>query len=335
MEKKKLTINEIAEKAGVSIATVSRIINGKQNVKPETEQYVLEIISQLEKEYGLDNRLSSNRSNPIILLIAEFDSPVLNDFAAGLQKVASNNGYHVITIDYSKHRIDLLSEINYLAKNIPISGIIMLNNYESTSDIESLTTRFPVVTAYTASESDKISSITIDDKIAGQTVANHVLSLGCKDVVILAINDTFGFSRLRKAGIIDTLNQAGVYIPEYNQIYLPGFDFGVAASMIRQRIQDHGRPDAIIGINDALAAIAIRESKRLGFLVPEDIIVVGFDNAEIATLVEPNLTTINQKSYHIGTQAANMLLSILEQPEFPAQHITLRGELIVRESTLR
>lgn len=335
MRTKKITINEIAEKAGVSIATVSRIINGKQNVKPETESYVLEIIAQLEKEYGLDPKLSANRNNPIILLIAEFDSPILNDFAAGVQKVAAGNGYHIITIDYSKHRIDLLTEINFLAKHIPISGIIMMNNYENTSDIESLTNRFPVVTAYTASESDRISSITIDDFAAGQTVANHVLSLGCRNIVILAINDTFGFSRIRKKGIVETLERSGITLPDYNQIHLPGFDFGVAASMIQQRIKNQGCPDAIIGINDALAAISIREAKRAGYRIPEDIIVVGFDNAEISTLVEPNLTTINQKPYQIGIQTTNMLLGVLNNPLYPLQHIFLQGELIVRESTLR
>lgn len=335
MEKKKLTINEIAKKAGVSIATVSRIINGKKNVKPDTEQYVLDIIAQLEKEYGLDNRLSINRTNPFVLLVAEFDSPVLNNFAAGLQKAIVTKGYHVVTIDYSKHRVNLMNEINYVAKNIPIAGIIMLNNYEPTSDIESLTNRFPVVTAYTHSDSSKITSITTDDYAAGQTVANHMLSLGCRNIVLLAINDTFCFSRLRERGILDTMAQTGITTPEYNLIHLPGFDFDIASSMLRQRIQEHGKPDAIIGINDALAAIAINVSKQFGFQIPEDLLVAGFDNAEISTLVSPNLTTINQRSFQIGLQAANMILNVLEHPELPAQHIVLQGELIVRGSTLR
>ncbi|MCI8993405.1 MAG: LacI family transcriptional regulator [Eubacterium sp.] len=334
MEKKKLTINEIAKKANVSIATVSRIINGKKNVKPDTEQNVMNVIAQLEKEYGLDNRFL-NRTNPFILVVAEFDSPVLNDFAAGVQKKIFNRGYHVITIDYSKYRVNLLSEINYLAKNIPISGIIMLNNYEPVSDIESFTNRFPVVTAYTDSSSSKISLITIDDYLAGQTVANHILSLGCENIVLLAINDTFSFSRLRQKGILGTITQAGITIPEYNLIHLPGFDFDIASSLLRQRFQENGKPDAVIGINDALAAIAIRESKRFGYRVPEDILIAGFDNAEISTLTTPNLTTINQKSYHIGMQAANMILNTLEHPKQPVQHIVLQGELIVRESTLR
>ncbi len=335
MKKTKITINEIADRAGVSIATVSRIINGKKNVKSETEQYVLSIIAQLEQEYGLDTKFTSNRGKPIILSIADFDAPILNDFSTGVQRVLTNREYHLVTIDYSKHRVDLLSEISFLSQNIPLSGIMMLNNYENASDIASLATRFPVVTAYTSSEHEKIASITIDDYGSGQTIANHLLSLGCQNIVILSINDTVAFSRLRKNGILNALAQAKIQVPDYNQIHLPSFNTDVAASMIRQRINSQGKPDAIIGVNDALAAIAMRESKHLGFRIPEDILVAGFDNAEIACLVEPNLTTIHSKAYDIGAQAANMLLDMLNNPNIPAQHITLHGELIVRESTLK
>lgn len=335
MGKKKITINEIAERSGVSIATVSRILNQKNNVKPQTKQYVMDIIAQLEKEHGYEGHFSSPKNGSVILLVAEFNSPVLNDFAAGIQRAASSSGYHVITLDYSRYRIDLLSEINYLAQIISISGIIMLNNYEQASDIETLASHFPVVTAFTGSSSPKVGSIAIDNYLAGQTLANYVLSLNCKEIAVFAINDTFTFSKLRKNGIVDSLSQSGLNLPSYNLIELPGFDFGVATSMIRQRLQLHIKPDAIICINDALAAISIRELRKFGYQVPQDVIVTGFDNAEISTLVEPNLTTINQNPFQIGSQALNMLINMMENPDASAQHINLKGELIVRESTLR
>ena len=338
MRKKKITINDIADRAGVSTATVSRILNKKDVVKPETERHVWEVISELEEEYGSDTAFSRKRNSPdhsTILLIAELDSPVLNNFAAGIQKVTLNRGYHIIILDYTKHRVDLLSEINCLAKNIPFSGIIMLNNYESTEDIDSLTNRFPVVTAYTASESTKYSSITTDDRAAGRTIANHLLSLGCKDIVFLALNDSFVFSRLRVQGVCEALKSSGIELPKDNLIYLPSLDFGVASSLISQRLSSGPKPDAIIGVNDALAAVCIREARHAGYNVPDDILIAGFDNAEISTLVVPNLTTIDQSSYNIGVQTANMLLQAIENPNHQIQHILLRGELLVRESSTK
>ncbi len=334
MNKKKLTINEIANQAGVSIATVSRVLNGKDSVKSETKEHVLQVIAQLERSHGVNILSSSNTNNPIVLLVAEYESPVLPNFSAGLQEVINEHGYHLVSIDYLKYRGNLSSEINFVAKNMPISAIIMLNNYEEESEVELIANRFPVLTAYANATSKKIASISIDDTLAGQTIANHLLSLGCKDIVLLTLNDSFNFSRLRVKGILETFQNEGIEIPDYNRITLTSLDFGIAASLISQRLQKYDKPDAIIAINDALAAIVIRESKRLGYQVPQDLLVTGFDNEDIATLIEPNLTTINQNSYYMGAQAAHILLDVMENPDKAMPHISLRGELIVRESTL-
>lgn len=335
MQRKKVTISRISEVSGLSTATISRALNGKGNVKPETEQYIMDVIAQLERENNIETPLISNRKNSIILLVAEFDSPVLNDFSSGLQKVAMNNGYHTIALDYTKHRVDLLKEINYLTKNIAISGIVMLNNYENNTELESLCSRFPIVNAFSTPDSSLMSSITIDDYQAGKTLANHILSIGCKKICLLCINDMFSFSKVRKMAIIDTFTNAGIELPQENIIELPGFDLDVAANMVHNLLVSSELPDAIIGINDALAATAMGEIKKLGYNIPNDIVVAGFDNASTSTLVEPNLTTINLRPYNLGTQAANILINELNHPNTPVQNIVLQGELIVRGSTLK
>lgn len=329
----KITISEIADQSGVSPATVSRIVNGKDNVNEDTRRRVLNVIAELEKTRGISVSPGRKKKAPVILLVADFDSPVLNDFVSGLQKVALNNGYHVVALDYSKHRTDLLDEVSFLSRSISIAGLVMMNSYESTSTVESLWSRIPTIIAYTNVEVQNVSTIAIDNDACARTIANHLLSLGCRKPVLLGVDLNFAIERMN--AVKATFAEAGIEIPEEDTLLFPTLDLDAAASLLNQYLSTHKTPDAVFAINDLLASTAVSVLHKFDFRIPEDVMVAGFDNSTISTLIEPNLTTIDTRSYNVGTQAANLLLGSIRNPQLPPQHIAVQGNLIVRESTLR
>ncbi len=326
-----ITINEIAEASGVSTATVSRVINGKNNVNQDTRRYVQEIISKLEEDRGISVQFTKKKNAPIILLAIDFDSPILNDFSSGVQKVALYNDFRVVAVDYTKHRSDFINEVDFLSKSISLAGIVMMNSYESESAIQALRSRLPIVIAYRDNAYENVSSVSVDNDLSSQLIANHLLSQGCRNIVILSV--PHGFSRMRRDAVIRTFDQAGYTIPECNTIQLPSLDLETAASLLHQYLETHEAPDAVFAINDLLAAAAVREIRKTGLRVPQDVLVAGFDNSEISTLIEPNITTIDVRPYNVGALAANLLIETLRDPSRQTQNIVLQGDLIVRDST--
>ncbi len=333
MKKKKITIHDIAAKSGVSIATVSRVINGKSNVIPETRKNVLNAIAQLEEEYGTKAKATAKMRTPVILLAIDFGSPLLNDFSNGLQEALSEKEYYVFAIDSSKRPSDFINEINYLSNFVSISGIVLTHYYGNTADLERLQERYPVVAAGSPCIIDNVPSVAIDNHQAGLTIANHLLSLDCHNVVVMY--EEHDFSIIRRDAVLETYENAGFPVPDQNIMQLPGLDFSVASSRLRRYLSSYPAPDAIIAINDALASLTIHEIRRCGLRVPDDIRVVGFDNSEMAVLTSPTLTTIDQHAHDLGMQAANIILDIIGNHLSAPQHIIVQGDLIVRESTLR
>jgi DNA-binding LacI/PurR family transcriptional regulator len=331
--KEKITITEIAEKSGVSIATVSRIINGKESVKEATKLSVLNTINQLEEEYGITSKLLNRPSNSIILLIAELGSPIIDTFSAGLENCALRRGFHVITMDYSRNRTNFLDEFNYYAKTMSIAGVIMLNYYEEIFVLDSIALRYPIVVAFNHIESNTISSISTNDYVSAKAAIEYLISIGKKKIAILGLDNSFPFSTLREKGALTALKNANLTTPNEWIMHVPDFDFDMVSNTLQLLFNSQQIPDAIFAINDSLAAVCIREAKRFGYNIPNDIAIIGFDNSSIATLVDPNITTINQPSYQIGVQGANLLIDKIQNPDLPSQSIVLKGEFIVRGST--
>lgn len=330
----KITITKIAEKSGVSIATVSRILNGKGTVKQDTKNKVLSVIEQLEKEYGTTANLRNQTRNSIILLIAESDSPILTEFSTGLHEAAYAKGYQIIIIDYLQIKNNFLETFQSLSKIMPIAGLIMHNCYESQEVMESIAVKYPVIIAFNSQfKSDIISALYNDNYAACQMLCQYLLSIGKRHFAIMSLNDEFKFSTDRERGVLDTLHENGLDIPDNWIVRLPTLNTDLAVNEMDILLSGEQRPDAVIAINDTLAAACLKVALDHDLNVPEEIAITGFDNAPISSMVIPNITTMAQPGREIGIQAVNLLIEKINNPSLPTKHLTFKNEFLVRQST--
>ncbi|HRN49917.1 MAG TPA: LacI family DNA-binding transcriptional regulator [Anaerolineales bacterium] len=327
------TIEEIAKQAGVSRSTVSRVINNDPNVNELTRERVLEVVSS---NNFVPNRaarkLAGGRTGVIGLVIPIGVSRLfVEPFFPILIQSVTNRCNHL-----NRSVMFWLGEPEYERRSI---SQILSNDLLDGVIVSSLEDKDPIVAALHQSQIPfvligryrdnlPVSFVDIDNEKCTQTAVNYLIESGRKRIA--TITGVEGMvSRERLEAYRNTLAQAGLAVDE-NLIAEGGFvEEGGYDAMAK--LLPH-KPDAVFAINDAMAVGAIRYLREQGLRVPEDVAVVGFDDAPIAASYKPALTTIAQPIAELGRQAVDMLVQqIDQQPEEPLTQV-LTSELIIRES---
>ena len=199
MIENKITIDEIAKRANVSIATVSRIINNKDNVKSETKQRVVAIMEELNFSPKTPASLSDVNSKIILMCVPDFENPFNGPVIEGIQKAARAEGYNVLLMQDLNH---YASSNNYeeILKNNSIAGIIIFCSIPNSKFLEDLTFRCPVVMCSEYAENYNVSYVSIDDVKASTRAVNYLISTGCKKIGLINCNMNFKYARHREKG---------------------------------------------------------------------------------------------------------------------------------------
>lgn len=161
----------------------------------------------------------------------------------------------------------------------------------------------------------------------------YLLSCGCNKISLINGPRNFRYAAERLRGFADVMEQAGLFVPKNWIVQLPEVDFSIAYAAVCKVLNADIRPNAFFAVSDIFAAAAIRSAHRYGLRVPEDIMVVGFDNIPISMMTSPSITTISQPTVSEGYAACELLVDMIENPEIHPQSLVLETELIVREST--
>lgn len=333
MNSDKITIQDIADIADVSIATVSRIINRKDNVKPATKQKVLKAMEQLNFSPKSLFSLSAADSKIILICIPDLNNPFNNPIISGIQKAADNQGYDVLILQARNLYTDSNDYTNIL-KYASISGILILASVPRPELLSELALRCPVVMCSEYAEDYGISFVSIDDVAAARKAVNYLISTGRKKIGFINGNINFKYSRHREKGYLDALNAAGLEtIPAWLS-HLSIIDYQLGFSSAYHMLSLPNRPDAIFACSDLIAAGVINAAHQLNLNVPYDVSVIGFDNIELTTMITPTITTIEQPSFQIGYQSCELLIEKISNPQTEIKQILLDTELIVRNSTV-
>ncbi|MGB8454897.1 MAG: LacI family DNA-binding transcriptional regulator [Anaerocolumna sp.] len=333
MKRSAITIEEIAKKANVSIATVSRIINHKGSVKPETRQRVLDIMEELNFLPRTISPLSDSNSNVILMCVPEFDNPFNSLVINGVQKSAHEHGYDILLLQ-AKAFYTESSDYTNILKNNSIAGIIILSSVPHPKLIEELTFRCPVVMCSEYCEEYNVPFVSIDDVAAARTAVNYLISSGCKKIGMINCSLKHKYARHREQGYKDALEAAGMTINESWIAHISSINYSLALSNAMHILSLPDRPDAFFTASDVFAVSVMNGAKKLGLSVPGDISIIGFDNIELSTMTEPQITTIEQPSYQLGFQSCELLVEKIDKPFIEDKQIILGTELIVRGSTL-
>lgn len=328
--KSKSTLSQIAGKAGVSIATVSRILNDTGRVSPATRQKVFQAIRELEYDSALKRPTPTYET--ILVLIPDFFNPFYASIIDGIQQTAHDNNYEAFLVQTK----DIYPSTNFylnLLKRGNFSGVLWLSSTPPTEFLSVIEHHCPIVMCCEYPEDHRCSYVSIDDVTAAYKAVNYLISTGCRKIGFVNCSLKYKYARHRREGYLRALTDAGLPINPEWYVSIPSIDYTLAYSAILQTLSAEPVPDAMFTCSDVFAAATINAAQHLGIHVPEDLSVIGFDNIETSRMTNPPITTIAQPGFQMGQQACSILIEKIQNAELPDRHILLNTELIIRESS--
>ena len=329
--RRKITIVEVASAAGVSVKTVSRVINRERHVRAAVTERVEEAIRKLGYVPNLAARsLSGSRS---FMIGAFYDNPspfYLASLQAGAMEACRELGYHLVI-----ERLDLSEPqppIEDILRTARLDGVILspplTDHAQLLANLEER--QIPVVRLSPLADPDCSPAIFSNDEDGAYQVAEHLLSVGHKRFAFIAGPETHLATSLRRKGFYAALAKSGIDEESVRSVagdfsFQSGMDAGIA--LLRE-----GYATAIFASNDDMAAGVIAAAAQLGVKIPDEVSLAGFDDSPIATLVWPPLTTVRQPIAEMSAVAARMLI---ESRSDPTECWHADVELVVRGSTAR
>lgn len=335
-------IKEVARKAGVSISTVSNVMNEKKAVSPELKARVFEAIEELQYEVNPVGRgLKSNKTNQVGVIVPSFNQVYFPAVLQGIHEAGIKYGYTILVFE-TNGDVDLEKQHIRFLQHSWSDGIILASyaNRENISDrkyIRSLLESgnkkktIPVVSLENVLDPG-IDAVVIDNRKAASTAVNHLISLGHRSIAHIAAPRRFQIGNLRLEGYRSTMQAAGFTVDE--DLIIEG-DYSPISGYhaMKELLKKEKKFSAVFAATDQMGIGAIRALLDEGRRVPEDVAVIGIDNNFPSTLITPSLSSVNLPKYDLGYQAMHLLNERMKEPNRPRCVITLESELIVRKST--
>jgi LacI family transcriptional regulator len=329
------TIRDVAALAGVSAATVSRVMNGKADVAADLRQRVLAAVKELGyRRNGPARSLRTRAAMVLGVIISDITNPFFTAVVRGAEDQAQLAGYSVVLANADE---DVAKEARYLevAADEQMAGVLLSPASPRHTSIDVLVERgIPVVTIDRRLTAAAVDSVTVDNHLAARKAAQHLIDQGCLRIGIVAgpVQTTTGASRL--AGYRAALRAAGRAVDASLVAYA---DFRTEGGYVATRtlLRQRQPPDGLLFSNNLMTVGGLRAIAEAGLAIPDDIAIVGFDDAIWTTALRPPLTVVAQPTYEIGQTAAQLLLRRIEREKFPPRRVVLRAELIVRASSQR
>ncbi len=327
------TIEDVAREAGVSVATVSRVINQKGPVSPKSVEKVHLAITKLNYQPNVwGRRLRRQESRMILIFVPNISNPFYASIVSGIEDVMKKNGYGTMLCitNGEKSREEDFIKLLYDGQ---ADGAVILCIDKHDRNIGKLAKEFPIVQCCEYCVGEDISHVSVDNFAAARQVVQYLSSLGHERIGFVGSVNQFISSEDRQKGFEQGLKEAGLPVEQACIAYADAdysFNSGILAG--RELLGRKERPTAIFCISDVLALGVIRAAHNMGLEITKDLSVVGFDDVEYATMLSPMLTTISQPRYSLGKTSAQMLIRQIESGE-QGGGVYLEHKLILREST--
>jgi len=333
MEKRAATIQDVAARAGVSITTVSRVINDTDYpMRPETRRRVLEAIEALDfRPSPLARGLLGKSTRTIGLIIPDISNPYYPLLSRGVEDVASEHGYTVIFCNTDRKVAKLRNYLEVLREK-QADGIIFAGGGMDTEGDPLPLTEIGSPVVLVGRHRLPFPSVQVDNVGAALVATEHLIQLGHRRIAFIGGPTALSSARDRLKGYRRAMEQAGLPIDD-GMVREGDFGHDSGYRACVSLLEDVSpRPTAIFAANDQMALGAMAAALDLGVRVPDELAVVGFDDIPAGRFVRPSLTTISLPTYEMGTTAARLLLKMLAGEE--VEEITgLPTTLVVRQSS--
>lgn len=329
-----ITIYDVAREAGVSMATVSRVVNGNPNVKPTTRKKVLAAIERLGyRPNAVARGLASKKTTTVGVIIPDISSLFFSELARGIEDIATMYKYNIILCNSDQRLEKELQLINTLLEK-QVDGLLFMGSEVKEDHLQALSTSsVPVVLAATRDADNVLPSVTIDHFQAAYDATKFLIDEGHTRIAMITgpLTDPLG-GLLRFEGYKQALSDAG--IPFNEELMASGnYWYESGLSKMNQFLKLDQPPTAVFAASDEMAIGAIHAVQDAGLRVPDDIEVVGYDNVRLAEMVRPRLTSVVQPMYDIGAVAMRLLTKYMNNEHVEEHVVLLPHRIEFRQST--
>ena len=323
-----MKIGDVAAEAGVSVATVSKVLNDRWGVAEETSIRVRAVIEELGYQSSLVAQSLRSRSTNVIGVLVVDIEPFSAELLKGVARAIHGTGYELVVFSGCGRANDQVGwERRYLQR---VSGTLCDGAILVTPSSVDVTYGAPVVAVDHNVASSSLPTVDSDNLSGAVLATEYLLELGHRRIGFLAGRPDLESARLRERGYRTALKKAGIKI-DSSLIRIGGYQVDTAEEAARQMLEPDDRPTAIFAANDVSALATISVAGSLGLAVPEDLSVIGFDNVPESALSEPPLTTIEQPIQQMGFDATQILIRLIAEQPVP-EHTMLPTRLVVRGS---
>ncbi|KAF9122537.1 hypothetical protein BGX30_001921, partial [Mortierella sp. GBA39] len=306
------TIYDIAREAGVSIATVSKVINQTGRISDKTRKHVQDVMKRIDYQPSVvASALTKKRTYSLGLLIPDIANPFFAELARSIEDHAHELGYSLVICSTDN---DLTREERYVnvLRQKSADGIIIATGARNDTMMKQLM-KYKLPVAVIAREMPllAVDTVLVDDYLGGYLAASHLTGLGHRNIAVIAEDLAVMSSKERVRGYRKALEEAGIT-----------YDDNLVAVTA-----------PIFGCNDLLAIGVVQAARELGLRVPEDVSVVGFDNTVLATIIDPPLTSVAQPVQQMGKEIVQLITGEIDGSKPSKQRLVLLPELVVRGTT--
>ena len=328
-----VTIQDIAEQSGVSIGTVSRVLNSKPDVSPKTRERILEVMREMDyRPNGIARQLAQKKSRVIGFLASDMMNPNFPELARGVVDEARKHGYSVMFFD-TRRNTELEQEATQILETENVAGVVAPIQKKVSHDLARLyNQKIPVVRIYQDQSSLTTPIVSLDNIAAGEAATQHLIDLGHQDIGFIWRGPSSISDSDRLKGYRLALKKAKRTVREELIVNGPeGRESG--KHCMRQLLNLKSPPTAVFASKDVMAIGAYDAIIESGQSIPQDISVLGHDDIEACRLVRPQMSTMTTNRHKLGEAAVQMLLQQIDGDAEIEQERIFTAELIAREST--
>jgi DNA-binding LacI/PurR family transcriptional regulator len=336
MDKTHISLKDLAEELQISISSVSRALKNHPDISPALAQKVQELAKQRNyKPNPYAIRLLKHVSKTVGVIIPDIVTHFYASVISGIEAYTKEKGYAVV-ISSSQESFQKEQENIENLLNLRVDGLIICLSQETSTYKhfdKIIKEKVPLVFFDRVCRTKEISSVVADNYDAARTVTRHFYESGARRIAFINGPKHLNISKERLSGYLEGLKDCGLKI---SNDLLASCDMTPQSAILATQKLLSAKPDAILSINDTVAFAAMKEVKKNGYKIPDDIAFVGFTDDFHASIVEPELTSVMHPTFEMGQEAARLLINQLESnvPNTPRQ-IIMKTTLVIRESSVK
>jgi LacI family transcriptional regulator len=337
----KATINDVAKTAGVSIKTVSRVINNETSVRQLTREKVQLAVDQLNYQPNLSARnLAGAKSYSLAYIYDNPNAYYIIDMQEGILSACKQQGFELLIHPCDSKNVNVTEEVVNMVKQTRIAGLILTPPLsempEFVKSLIALDVKVVRIMSGDVAPDELSPCVMVNDRDAAQTITQHLIGLGHKNIGFLAGDAEHMSTIERYKGYRRALKSSNIHFDK--SLVIEGdYSFDSGVNGVKQLMTTHteqgSRPTAIFSCNDEIAAGALFAARLMNITIPEQLSIAGFENSPFSRQTWPKLTTADQPNSQIAEDAANLLISQVRKQKNPITISQYVPELIVRDST--